>query len=129
MPENRGAIAASHHNDTSPNWSTLLGKAIDDVSRIAQAEIRLLGVHINASVEKAIESILPILLACALFIGAEACLLAAAVLLLHHWLPWWISFGVAGLAALMVGFVLVAVVRTVTKKVLVHDTGSSLGSN
>ena len=112
MPDNRAVLATSGDTATSQNWSTLLGKAIDDVSRIASAEIRLLGIQISASVEGAVESILPIMIAAAIFIGAEACLLAAVVLLLHKWFEWWISFGATGLGALIVGALIIGVMKT-----------------
>jgi len=125
MPNHRGTLTVTDDAATSPNWSSLLGKAIDDVSRIAQAEIRLLGVQMNASVEGAIESVLPILVASAIFVGAEACLLAAAVLLLHQWLPWWIAFAVAGIAALVIGLVLRSIPGTESQMVLVSNASPS----
>jgi len=123
MPNDRAAIVTS--NDTaSQNWSTLLGKAIDDVSRIASAEIRLLGVQLTASVEGAVQSFLPIILAAAIFIGAEACLLAAVVLVLHKWFEWWISCGATGLGALIVGALIVGLMKPSRTERLVEADAS-----
>jgi len=125
MPTYRNSVAVPEEPAHSANWSTLIGKAIDDVSRIAQAEIRLLGIHVSASVEGAIESILPILVAAAIIIGAEACLLTALVLLIHQWLQWWMAFGIAGIVALLAGLAIQGIVAGGSKKILVPDANSS----
>jgi len=39
----------------------------------------------------------------AAMISGALCILCAAILLLHQWLPWWQAFGIAGLAIWFVG--------------------------
>lgn len=125
MANYRNSVVVSEEPANPANWSTLIGKAIDDVSRIAQAEIHLLGVHMSASVEGAIESILPILVAAAIIIGAEVCLLAALVLLIHQWLQWWMAFGITGIAALLAGVAIQEIVVSRARRILHPDANSS----
>jgi hypothetical protein len=43
------------------------------------------------------------------------CLLCAAILLLHQWLPWWLAFGITGSATLVAGIASNAAIKPPTE--------------
>jgi len=45
-----------------------------------------------------------------MFCGA-VCIVCAAILLLHEWLPLWQAFGIAGVAILLIGIAIHAIKR------------------
>jgi hypothetical protein len=93
-----------HQLADSPTWTTLLSRAVDDVSRILQAEIRLLEAHLSAFGEIAIKDALATLIVLSIFVVGGTCLVGAAIVLLHRWLQeWWSAFALAGGALLAVG--------------------------
>jgi hypothetical protein len=92
--------------DRTPDWPTLFGKAIDDISRIAQAEIRLLELRLTSSMETAIYQALATLIASSALLCALLCLVAALIMLFHRWLDWWLAFGIAGVVMLIAGVLL-----------------------
>ncbi len=97
--------------DSLPEWSSLLGRAVDDLARIAQAEIRLLGVHLAASLEAALQSALATVMVAAAMLCAEVCLVAALILLLHHWMQWWMAAAAAGGSMLITALLLQLTIR------------------
>ncbi|HUY28069.1 MAG TPA: phage holin family protein [Candidatus Binataceae bacterium] len=102
-------------SEADPDWATLIGRAVDDVSRIVQSELHTLradmGDYLEARVNRAIGS----LALAALMASGAICILCAAVLLLHQWLPWWQAFGCTGLAAVAAGIVGNAAIRPSTR--------------
>ncbi|HKV54312.1 MAG TPA: phage holin family protein [Candidatus Binataceae bacterium] len=80
----------------SPDWPTLLGQAIDDLSRVAQAEIRLIELHFTAALENVIQDAMAMLIVATALLCAEGCFVAALILLIHQWLQWWIALAIAG---------------------------------
>ena len=93
-----------HEPADSPNWPTLLGRAVDDVSRILQAEIHLFEAHLRAVVETAIKNAVATLIVLSTFVAGGTCFVGAAIVLLHRWLQeWWIAFTLAGGMLLAVG--------------------------
>jgi Putative Actinobacterial Holin-X, holin superfamily III len=103
MEAPRDTSAPTGDVDSTRDWPVLLGKAIDDISRIAHAEIRLLGLHLAASIENAIDDALTVMMASAAVMCALLCFVAALIMLLRLWLAWWLAFGLAGVAMLIVG--------------------------
>jgi hypothetical protein len=101
------------------DWSTLVGKAIDDVSRIIQSEIGLLETTLRAVVEEQTDYALANLATVAVMICAAICMLGALILLLHQWLQWWLAFAIAGLVASAVG---IAIHTTAGRRVAVRQT-------
>ncbi len=76
---------------------------LDDVVRIVEAETRLLEVNfgraLTAAFDRAVGQFLGSLL---VFLGG-ACVLAALIMLLHEWLPVWLSLAISGAIAIGVG--------------------------
>lgn len=88
---------------TPGEWSTLVGRAIDDVSHIIQSEIGLLETTVRAVVEEQTDYALANLAAVAIMICAAICMLGALIVFIHQWLQWWAGLAIAGLAASAVG--------------------------
>jgi Putative Actinobacterial Holin-X, holin superfamily III len=89
------------------NWPTLLGRAVDDVSRVVHAELRLFEAQLAVSAEALVENASVALIVFATFIIAETCIVAAAILLLHQWLQsWWLPLGLVGTAIFAGGLAL-----------------------
>jgi hypothetical protein len=104
------------------DWSSLLARAVDDLTRLAHSEIRLLvaelktvaheeladlkvGVHAEVAELKTVlhqetDRVLAFIAAGVLMMVGAGCILAAAIQFFHEFvmLPWWQSFGIVGLA-------------------------------
>ena len=89
----------------SPDWATLTERALDDVSRIVRSEIHMLQTSIETAVEARIDSLVTRSMTITAMVCGALCILCAVILLLHQWLPWWQSFGIAGFSLLAAGVV------------------------
>jgi len=69
----------------------------------------------GAALELQISNTVARLTIVAVMICGALCILCAAILLLHQWLPWWQAFGIVGLATLVVGIVTDAALRPQSK--------------
>ena len=87
----------------TPEWPALLGRMLEDLTRVLQLEIQLAENRISTSLGVIGDRILAGLVV--LFAGASAavCLIAALILLLHQWLAWWQSLAAGGAAVLIIG--------------------------
>lgn len=101
------------------DWSTLAGRAIEDVSRIIQSEIGLLEITLRTALEEQTDYALANLATVAVMICAAICMLGALVLFLHQWLQLWLAFAAAGLVASAVG---IAIHITAGRRVAVRRT-------
>jgi hypothetical protein len=104
---------------TEGDWSTLVGRAIDDVSHIIQSEVGLLETTVRAVVEEQTDYALANLAAVAVMICGAFCMLGALILLLHQWLQWWLALAIAGLVASAAG---IAIHSAVGRRVAVRET-------
>jgi VIT1/CCC1 family predicted Fe2+/Mn2+ transporter len=87
------------------DWSTLVARAVDDVTRIIHSEGQLLVAGVRGALSEGIDRVLALVAAGVVMAGGAMCLLAAIVLFLHEYvmLPWWQSFGIVGLALFAIG--------------------------
>ena len=85
------------------DWPTLVGRAVDDVTRILQSEARMLQTSMSAALETRLASAIATLTIVAVMISGAVCIVCAAILLLHQWLPLWQSFGIIGGGILLIG--------------------------
>jgi hypothetical protein len=96
---------------TEPEWSTLLSRMLEDLSRIIRLELQLLEARLAPSltgiVDRAIAALV-ILFASAM---GGSCFLAALILLLHQWMRWWESFALGGVIALACGFIAYSLIK------------------
>ena len=93
------SAAAANYAD----WPTLIGRAVDDVSRILQSELHMFQVNVGADLKVRIADTVASLMLAAIVISGAICLLCSSILLLRQWFPWWQAFGIAGIAMLIVG--------------------------
>jgi Putative Actinobacterial Holin-X, holin superfamily III len=81
-------------------WPTLLGRMLEDVSRVIQLELQLLEAKLAPSLmAMADRAIAGLMILYAGVIGAS-CLLAALILFLHRWMEWWQCFAIAGVVTI-----------------------------
>jgi hypothetical protein len=102
-----------HRNDRirvearETDWGTLLGRAVDDITRILHSESRLVMIGLKTMFDEEVDRVMAFALTGVLMATSLMCVLAAAILFLHEYalLPWWQSFGIVGLAlfALAIG--------------------------
>ena len=101
-----------HHPNGAPDsfqdWPTLVGRAVDDVTRILQSEAHMLETSMSAALASRIASAIATLTIVAVMLCGGVCVLCAAILLLHQWIPLWQAFGLAGATILIVGIAIYA---------------------
>jgi hypothetical protein len=97
---------------TMQDWPTLVGRAVDDVTRILQSEAQLLQTNMGAALETRLASAIATLTIVAVMIGGAVCIVCAAILLLHQWLPLWQSFGIIGGGILLAGLAGYAITKS-----------------
>ena len=103
--------AANGAPETLQDWPTLVSRAVDDVSRILQSEARMLQTSMGAALETQLVNAIATLTVIAVMICGAVCIVCAAILLLHEWLPLWQAFGIAGGAILLIGIAIHAIMR------------------
>jgi len=99
---------------TLQDWPTLVGRAVDDVTRILQSEAHMLETNMSAALATRLATAISTLTLVAVILCGGVCILCAAILLLHQWLPLWQSFGLLGVAILLVGIASYAIARPAT---------------
>ena len=82
------------------DWGTLLGRAVDDITRIIHSESRLLTISLKSLFDEEIDRMMAFAVTGVLIAGGAICILIAAILFLHEFAmrPWWQAFGIVGLA-------------------------------
>ena len=96
----------SHTNgapEVLQDWPTLVSRAVDDVTRIFQSEAHMLETRMGAALETRLASTIATLTLLAIVICGAVCMVCAAILLLHLWLPLWQAFGLAGGCIMLAG--------------------------
>ena len=97
--------------ETLQDWPTLVSRAVDDVSRILQSETHMLQTSMGAALERQLANAIATLTLIAVMICGGVCIVCAAILLLPEWIPLWQAFAIAGVAILVIGIAIHAVVR------------------
>lgn len=96
-----------HHANGSPetlqDWPTLMGRAVDDVTRILQSEAHMLETSMSAALAARLADAIAKLTLLAVMLCGGVCILCAGILLIHEWLPLWQAFGISGVGILLVG--------------------------
>jgi Flp pilus assembly protein TadB len=96
-PSTNGRAADGH-----PDWPTLIGRAVDDVSRILHSEAEILQTRLGDSIRSGLNHSAEVVALLALFLWSIGCLLLGVILFLHLWFPLWFAFGVVGLCTMSV---------------------------
>ena len=85
---------------------------MDDVTRILQSEAHMLQTSIGAELETRLANAIATLTVIAVMICGAVCIVCAAILLLHEWLPLWQAFGIAGAGILLIGIASYAIMKS-----------------
>jgi hypothetical protein len=94
------SAAVNGSSAVNAEWPTLLGRMLEDVSRVIQLELQLLEAKLSPSLmAMADRAIAGLMILYAGVIGAS-CLLAALILFLHRWMEWWQCFAIAGVVTI-----------------------------
>jgi hypothetical protein len=105
-----------HHTNGAPeslqDWPTLVGRAVDDVTRILQSEAHMLETSMSAALATRLASAIATLTVIVIVSCGGVCIVCAAILLLHEWLPLWQAFGLAGVSILLVGIATYSIKRS-----------------
>ncbi len=104
-----------HHANGSPetlqDWPTLMGRAVDDVTRILQSEAHMLETSMSAALAARLADATAKLTVLAVMLCGGVCMLCAGILLIHEWLPLWQAFGLSGAIILIIGVAIYAIGR------------------
>jgi Flp pilus assembly protein TadB len=106
VSDNSSLAPITRVSQSSDDWPTLLGKLLQDFTRVLQDEVKLLAASVEPGLETAVVRSLNYMIFAVIGLCGVICLIAAMVPLLHTWLEWWQAFGVTGAA--MVPFVIVS---------------------
>ena len=115
--EETQALGSNGERQTYPDWSILVGRAVEDVSNILHAETHLLQINVGAALKAQIDYAITTFAMVAALICAGLCFATALILFLHQsfpWqlgLPWWEAFAIGGLLLLGVGLAIGAIAR------------------
>lgn len=99
------------NSGTTAEWSTLLGRVLEDLSRIIRLELQLLEARIAPSLTGMADRAIAALVILFAGVIGGSCLLAALILLLHEWMKWWQSFAIGGVVALACGFAAYSIIK------------------
>jgi hypothetical protein len=97
-------------NSAEPNkevqsWPGLLAKLFVDFTKVVEAEARLVRASIEPTLSAVLDRWLLQIVTAAIALAGCLLLLAAVILLLHEWLPWWEAFGVVGAVTVVAAIV------------------------
>jgi hypothetical protein len=96
--------ATNRPSEDELQWPTLLGRMLEDLSRIFQLELQLLEARLGPSLMAVADRAIGALVILYAGVIGGSCLVAALILLLHTWLVWWQCFAIGGLATLGCAF-------------------------
>jgi hypothetical protein len=89
-------------SDGHQDWPDLIGRAVDDISRILHSEADILQTRLGDSIRAGLNRSTEVVALLVLFLWSVGCLLLSVILFLHLWLPLWFAFGVVGLCTISV---------------------------
>ncbi len=82
------------------SWPALIAQLIIDFTKVVEAEARLARASIEPSLTRVLNRWLLQLILVALALTGTLLVLSASVLLLHHWMEWWMACGSAGVVTM-----------------------------
>jgi hypothetical protein len=92
---NESEIGVTRSHSSDAQWPELVARAVNDLSRIVHAEIRLAELGIKSVIEQEIDRSLRVAIALGLLLCAVFCTIGAAVIGLHALLGlWWAAFAI-----------------------------------
>src|SRR5215469_9326794 len=83
------------NHDSEAQWPELVSRAVNDLSRIVHAEIRLAELGVKNLIEQEIDRTVKVVIALGLLLCAAICSVGAAIIGLHEVLGlWWAAFAI-----------------------------------
>ena len=132
--EETQAVSGNGARETYPDWSILVGRAVEDVSNILHAETHLLQINFSASLKAQIDYALMTFAMVAALICAGICFVTALILVLHQsvrlqmGLPWWEAFGIGGVLLFVVALAIRAIAgRRATQRESADHSAPGIG--
>ena len=93
-------VADDRNRRSDAQWPELVSRAVNDLSRIVHAEIRLAELGIKSLIEQELDRTLKVAIALGLLLCAAVCAVGAAVIGLHQLLDsWWAAFAIVAAAS------------------------------
>ncbi|MGO9265363.1 MAG: hypothetical protein ACLQBA_10860 [Candidatus Binataceae bacterium] len=86
-------------------WPKFMARMMEDITR---SELHRFEANLAAALRIAVDRAIANLFLLASAVVGGGCLIAALVLLLGQWLPWWLSFALPGLAIVGIGQIIYA---------------------
>jgi hypothetical protein len=83
------------------SWPELFGQLVLDFTKVLEAEARLMRASIEPALTSVLEHWLWRLVLAALILTGGLLLVAAAILVLHLWVAWWLAFAITGAATIV----------------------------
>ncbi|HVA77280.1 MAG TPA: phage holin family protein [Candidatus Binataceae bacterium] len=87
-------------------WPVLAERVIDDLTRVIRVEIQLFQNSLIPLFTDLTDRVVASLIAGFAMLAGGVAMLAAVIMFLRQWLPWWQSLAIGGAAAILAGFVL-----------------------
>jgi Putative Actinobacterial Holin-X, holin superfamily III len=104
----------------SADWSTLLGRFTDSLTRLVRAEILLwenrVKDNVAAAAQRAVAQVIAFMVLALSGILGLVCILAAYIMLLHRWLPAWQACGAGGLTIIFIGLIFFAILNASARR-------------
>jgi hypothetical protein len=91
------------------SWPALFGQLILDFTKVLEAEARLMRASIQPTLSAVLERWLWQLIVAGIALTGYLLLIGTAILLIHVWLAWWLSFGITGAATIILAVCLLLV--------------------
>jgi hypothetical protein len=87
-------------------WPELAERVISDLTHVIRVEIELFRNSLIPIFSDLTDRVVAGLIAGFVMLAGGVTLLAALIMLLHEWLPWWQSLALSGAAAILAGYLL-----------------------
>jgi Putative Actinobacterial Holin-X, holin superfamily III len=111
-------VSAGSRLGSDAQWPELVSRAVNDLSRIVHAEIRLAELGIKRLIEREIDRALKIVIALGLLLCGAVCAVGAALIGFHALLGlWWAAFAIVAAASGGAGVGLVLLTKRRTEPV------------
>lgn len=88
------------------SWPVLAERVIDDLTHVIRAEIQLFENSLIPLFTDLTDRVVAGIIAGFAMLAGGVAMLAALIMLLRQWLPWWQSLAIGGAAAFIAGFAL-----------------------
>ncbi|MGC1678557.1 MAG: phage holin family protein [Candidatus Binataceae bacterium] len=104
-------------------WAELAERVIGDLTHVIRVEIELFRNSLTPIFSDLTDRVVAGLIAGFVMLAGGVTLLAALIMLLHQWLPWWQALAISGAAAILAGYILTRFATRSASHHESHDTG------